>query len=191
MPKQTQIKVWDPLIRLFHWTLVSAFAVTWLTEDEFLDLHVYAGYTIMLLLAIRLLWGFIGTRHARFADFVRPPSEAISYLKQLLAARAKRHLGHNPAGGLMIVALLISLLLSCITGLAIYGVEGFGPLAEPLSNHGIWDDHLLEELHEFFANFTLALVVVHLIGVALGSLMHRENLAKAMFNGLKQANHKG
>ncbi|MEN8166942.1 MAG: cytochrome b/b6 domain-containing protein [Pseudomonadota bacterium] len=191
MPKQKQIKVWDPLIRLFHWTLVTAFAVTWLTEDEFLDLHVYAGYTIMLLLAIRLLWGFIGTRHARFADFVRPPREAITYLKQLLAVRAKRYLGHNPAGGLMIIALLISLLLSCISGLAIYGVEGFGPLAEPFSNYGIWDDHLLEEVHEFFANLTLALVVVHLFGVVLGSLMHRENLVRAMFNGRKPANHKG
>jgi cytochrome b len=191
MPKQKQIKVWDPLIRVFHWTLVTAFAVAWLTEDEFLDLHVYAGYTIMVLLAIRLLWGFIGTRHARFSDFVRPPREAITYVKQLLAARAKRHLGHNPAGGLMIIVLLISLMLSSITGLAIYGVEGFGPLAAPFTHYGIWDDHLLEEVHEFFANFTLALVVVHLFGVVLGSLIHRENLVRAMFNGLKPANHKG
>ena len=119
MPKQKQIKVWDPLIRVFHWTLVTAVAVTWLTEDEFLDLHVYAGYTIMVLLAIRLLWGFIGTRHARFSDFVRPPREAMTYLKQLVTVRAKRHLGHNPVGGLMIIVLLISLMLSSITGLAI------------------------------------------------------------------------
>lgn len=186
MTRKKQIKVWDPLIRLFHWTLVAAFAVAFVTEDEFLDLHVYAGYIILALLAIRLLWGFIGTRHARFADFVRSPATALTYLKDMFSLRARRYLGHNPAGGLMILALLLSLLITAISGLATYGVEGFGPLAEWFHRYGIWNDEWMEEIHEFFANFTLVLVAGHLLGVLLGSLIHSENLVLAMFNGRKR-----
>jgi cytochrome b len=181
-----QIKVWDPLVRIFHWTLVSAFAIAYLTEDEFLTLHVYAGYTLLGLLAFRLIWGFIGSRHARFSDFVRGPGAALTYLKQMFTHRAKRYLGHNPAGGLMIVALLLSLLITALSGLATYGVEGFGPLAGWFRDFGIWDDDWLEEIHEFFANFTLLLVAGHLGGVLLGSLLHQENLVRAMFTGRKR-----
>jgi cytochrome b len=186
MSGKKQIKVWDPLVRIFHWTLVSAFAIAFVTEDEFLDLHVYAGYTVLGLLTFRLVWGFIGSRHARFSDFVRRPSAALTYLKEMSALRAKRHLGHNPAGGLMIVALLLSLLITSLSGLAAYGVEGFGPLSGWFQHYGIWNDEWLEELHEFFANFTLLLVVGHLAGVLLGSLLHQENLVRAMFTGRKR-----
>jgi cytochrome b len=187
MSKQKQLRVWDPLVRLFHWTLVIAFVITFLSEDELMQLHVYAGYTIMGLLALRLLWGFIGTRHARFADFVRPPTEALNYLRGMFTHQTKRFIGHNPAGGLMIIALLTSLLITSISGLATYGVEGFGPLADWLHSYGVWNDETLEEIHEFFANFTLLLVGVHLIGVLLGSLAHKENLVRAMFTGNKRA----
>lgn len=187
MNNSKQIKVWDPLVRLFHWTLVGAFGIAWLTEDEWMDLHVTAGYIIMGLLLIRLLWGFIGTRHARFADFVTSPSTALNYLKQLSSFQAKRYIGHNPAGGLMIIALLFSLILASISGLAAYGVEGYGPLAEWLHSYGIRNDELLEEVHEFFANLTLFLVLIHIAGVVVESLMHNENLVRAMFTGSKRS----
>ncbi len=187
MSRTKKIKVWDPLVRIFHWTLVSAFSIAYVTEDEFLDLHVYAGYTVLGLLTIRLIWGFVGTRHARFSDFVRAPGATLIYLKELFSFRAKRYLGHNPAGGLMIVALLISLLVTSISGLAAYGVEGFGPLADWFHHYGVWNDEWMEEIHEFFANFTLLLVATHLAGVLLGSLLHSENLVRAMFTGVKRS----
>lgn len=188
MSSKKQIKVWDPLVRIFHWTLVAAFSIAYLTEDEFLDLHVAAGYTVMGLLAVRLVWGFVGTRHARFSDFVRSPGAALTYLKELFAFRSKRHLGHNPAGGLMIIALMLSLLITSISGLAAYGVEGFGPLSEWFYQYGVWNDEWLEEIHEFFANFTLLLIAGHLAGVFLGSFMHDENLVRAMITGVKRPN---
>jgi len=186
MAANKRIKVWDPLIRIFHWTLVGAFAVAYLTEDEWLDLHVFAGYLIIGLLAVRLVWGFFGTRYARFDDFVKPPREALNYLKGILSHRSKRYLGHNPAGGLMILALLVSLLITSLSGLVTYGIEGFGPLAHWLQGYGIWDDETFEEIHEFFANFTLLLVGVHLAGVLVGSLAHGENLVRAMITGVKR-----
>ena len=189
MNETTQIaetKVWDPLIRLFHWTLVLSFIVAYLTEDELQTLHVYSGYLIMGLLSIRLIWGFVGTKHARFSDFIRPPGEVKAYLKELLALRATRHLGHNPAGGAMILALILSLVLTTVTGIGAYGAEGGGPMAGWLIGIGGFGGEALEEVHEFLANFTLLLVVVHVGGVVLGSLLHRENLIRAMFTGRKQ-----
>ena len=117
MNRQTEINVWDPLVRLFHWMLVIAFGVAWLTEDEWMTLHSYAGYLIVALLLFRLFWGVIGPRHARFSDFVKSPSAVIGYLKDLTKLRAKRYIGHNPAGGAMIVALLICLVMTTLTGL--------------------------------------------------------------------------
>ncbi len=182
-----QLKVWDPLVRVFHWTLVTAFIVAYATEEDLMTLHAYAGYAVIGLLLVRLVWGFIGTRHARFSDFVRPPREAWAYLKDMAALRARRYLGHNPAGGLMIVALMVSLLLTCLTGLGAYGVEGGGPLAGLLAGGGEFAEDLCEEAHEFFANFTLLLIVLHVAGVILGSIAHGENLVRAMFTGTKQA----
>jgi len=181
-----EIKVWDPLVRIFHWGLVTAFTIAYASENDFMALHSYAGYTIFGLLLIRLIWGFIGTTHARFSDFVRSPREALSYIKDTAAFRAKRHLGHNPAGGLMIIALLMSLLITTLTGLGAYGVEGGGPLADWLSGMGHFGKEAFEEVHEFFANFTLFLVAVHVAGVILGSISHNENLVRAMFTGTKQ-----
>jgi len=181
-----ETKIWDPLIRLFHWTLVLSFMVAYLTEDELQILHVYSGYLIMGLLTVRLIWGFVGTKHARFSDFIRPPGEVKTYLKDLLTLRATRHLGHNPAGGAMILALFVSLVLTTFTGVGAYGAEGGGPMAGWFIGIGEFGGEALEEIHEFFANFTLLLVVVHVGGVVLGSLLHRENLVRAMFTGRKQ-----
>ena len=186
------IKVWDPLVRVFHWTLVSAFFIAYLTEDNLLDLHVYAGYFIGGLLAFRLIWGFVGSRYARFSDFVKRPSEVKAYLKSLLSLHPKRYLGHNPAGGAMVVALLLSLMMTTVSGIAIYGIEeSAGPLAASLSGAGeFWED-VAEELHEFFANATLALVFFHVLGVLMASLQHKENLVKSMVDGLKSDSDEG
>lgn len=187
MNNQTEINVWDPLVRLFHWTLVTAFAVTWLTEDEWMTLHSYAGYLIVALLLFRLFWGVIGPRYARFADFVKSPSTVIDYLKDLKKMRAKRYVGHNPAGGAMIVALLISLVVTTITGMLAYGAVGSGLLSGLFATSSSFGSELFEEVHEFFANFTLLLVVVHVGGVIFESLVHKENLVRSMFTGTKRA----
>ncbi|MET0088893.1 MAG: cytochrome b/b6 domain-containing protein [Candidatus Thiodiazotropha sp.] len=185
MKSQSEIKVWDPLVRIFHWTLVSAFIVAWLTEDELMSVHAYAGYLIAGLLAVRLIWGLIGTRHARFSDFVKPPTVVIAYLKDLARLKAKRTLGHNPAGGAMIMALIVMLTLTVVSGLMAYGAEGMGPLMEFYRQQASYGSEFFEEVHEFCAHVTLILVFVHLGGVALGSLLHRENLVRSMFTGRK------
>jgi cytochrome b len=182
-----QIRVWDPLVRSFHWILVGAFFIAYLTEDDFLTLHVWAGYLIGVAILIRILWGLIGTRHARFSDFVTTPKTALRYVKDTLTLRAKRYLGHNPAGGLMIIALLFSLIITVLTGIALYGAaEQAGPLAAAMGGGSqLWED-ILEEGHEFFANFTVFLVVVHIAGVAVESIIHRENLVASMISGFKR-----
>jgi cytochrome b len=180
------IKVWDPLVRLFHWSLVGAFAVCFMTEDEWMELHVFAGYSVAALVAIRVVWGVIGTRYARFNDFVKSPSKVLAYLKDMLSFKAKRFIGHNPAGGAMIVALMLSLLITALTGMLAYGAEGLGPLAEPLFSNRPYGGELYEEIHEVFANLTLVLVAIHLTGVLVGSLLHQENLVRSMITGIKR-----
>ncbi|MEW8625756.1 MAG: cytochrome b/b6 domain-containing protein [Candidatus Thiodiazotropha sp.] len=186
MSKKRMIKVWDPLVRLFHWSLVGAFAICWMTEDEWMDLHVYAGYTVAALLLVRVVWGLIGTRYARFSDFVKSPGKVLAYLKDLLRFKAKRFIGHNPAGGAMIVMLMFCLLITALTGMLAYGAEGLGPLAEPLFSNRPYGGELYEEIHEFFANLTLVLVAVHLTGVLVESLLHQENLVRSMITGTKR-----
>jgi cytochrome b len=188
--KQTinQIRVWDPLVRGFHWILAGAFLIAYLTEDDFMSLHVAAGYTIGAALLIRILWGLVGTRHARFSDFVTTPKNAMRYVKDTLLFRAKRYLGHNPAGGLMIVVMMLSLTVTVLSGIALYGAaEQAGPFAASFANAGELWENLLEGLHEFFASFTLFLVGVHVAGVLLESLIHKENLVASMINGFKRA----
>ena len=181
-----EIKVWDPAVRIFHWSLVAAFIVAYVSEDDLMVVHAYAGYIIIGLLIFRLAWGFIGTRHARFVDFVCPPNEVLAYLKDMMTLKAKRYLGHNPAGGAMIIALLLSLFITTLTGLCAYGIEGSGPFVGWLAGTGEFAEDALEEVHEFFANFTLLLVCVHVAGVILGGIFHAENLVRAMFTGIKQ-----
>lgn len=124
-----RIKVWDPFVRVAHWIIVAGFAVAYLTEDELLMAHVWAGYIVGGLVLARVLWGFVGPRHARFSEFLYAPHKIVGYLLDLLRFRAKRYLGHSPAGGAMVVALLLSLAATVGTGLAAYGArEGGGPL---------------------------------------------------------------
>lgn len=185
-PHNRRIRVWDPFVRIFHWILVPLFFTAYLAEDDFLTIHVMAGYTVMILVLFRILWGFTGPGYARFSDFIFHPRVVLAYLRDLLTFRAKRYIGHGPAGGTMVIALLISLLLTTLSGLALYGTEEYsGPLAAfMIGLSSGWSD-LLEEAHEFFATFTLVLVVIHIMGVTLSSLVHRENLVKSMFTGYK------
>lgn len=182
-----EVKVWDPLVRVFHWSLVTAFIVAFITEDHFLGLHVQAGYTIIGLVLFRLLWGLIGTRHARFSDFVHGPQTVMAYLKSLLTRHPAHYVGHNPAGGWMVLALLVALLLTTLTGLLAYGIgeTAAGPFAALTGNPGGFWSEAMEDVHEFLAHFTLLLVFVHVAGVAVSSLLHRENLVRAMLTGRK------
>lgn len=185
----TQIKVWDPLVRVFHWALVASFTVAFISGEDFLTLHSWAGYIIFGLLLIRIIWGVIGTRYARFSDFVYRPKTIKQFLKDTLKFRARRYLGHNPAGGAMVILLMLSLLLTGFTGLLVYGAEEHaGPLAHWFgSAHSVWGE-VTEEAHELFANFTLLLVLIHVIGVLVESLIHKENLVAAMITGFKPDN---
>ena len=185
---ENTVKVWDPFVRIFHWTLVLSFFIAYITEEDFLDIHSFAGYTVLALLSLRIIWGIIGTRHARFSDFVYPPNTIKTFVKDTMRLRAKRYLGHNPAGGAMIILMIISLLITTLTGLAIYGIEEqAGPLANwYIQGDSLWGD-IFEETHEFFANFTLLLVFIHVAGVIVESFIHKENLVKSMIDGKKRS----
>ena len=167
------VKVWDPLIRVFHWSLVLSFAVAWLSADEWDDLHIWAGYAAAALVALRVLWGLLGPRYARFQWFVRSPATVLSYLSDLLHGREKRYLGHNPAGGAMIVAMILVLIGVSLTGW-MYTIDAF------------WGVEWVEDAHEILANLLLALVGFHIVGVVVTGLRHHENLVWAMITGRKR-----
>jgi cytochrome b len=172
-PSLQRILVWDLPTRLFHWLLALSFAGAWLTaeSERFRDVHVLLGYTMIGLIGFRLVWGLVGTRHARFSAFVRAPAAAVRYLKSLVTGRAEHYVGHNPAGALAIVLLLLLGLAAGVSGWLTYNEIG-----------GEW----LEEGHELAANLMLAVVGIHVLGVLVGSLAHRENLVRAMVTGYKR-----
>lgn len=199
------VKVWDILIRVFHWSLALFFILAYVTGEELDTVHAWAGYVIIGLLVFRIIWGVIGTKHARFSDFIYSPTEIFAYLKTLFVNKPKHYLGHNPAGGAMIIVMLIFLSLSSWSGLKAYEAEGKGPLASAemslvtlaqadgwqeneYSEHGEEGegDEFWEEAHEFFVNFTLLLVFLHLGGVLISGALHKENLVKAMLTGRKE-----
>lgn len=186
MNARDTVIVWDPLVRLFHWSLVTAYTVAWATGDDWPGPHEVSGYVILALVLFRVAWGIAGPRHARFADFVRPPREVVAYLLDVASFRARRHLGHNPAGGMMIVLLLVTLTLTSLTGILMdEGGNWMAARADGVEWEGDEGSEFLEEAHEFLANFSLLLVGLHLVGVAVASFQHRENLVRAMFTGRK------
>ncbi len=175
-PKQADrgVLIWDLPVRVFHWLLVLNFAVAWLTAESepWRLVHVISGYTVAALVAFRLLWGLVGTRHARFSSFVRGPRAVLEYLGNLVRGRHESHAGHNPAGALAIIALLALAVLTTASGWASYNETG-----------GQW----LEEVHEVLANTMLGLVLLHVAAVLVTSLLARDNLVKAMWTGRKPA----
>lgn len=173
-PLPATVKVWDLFVRVFHWSLVTLFAIAFLTGDEVEWLHVWAGYAIAALVAMRIVWGFVGSRNARFASFVKGPRAVVTFLKQSMHLEAPRYLGHNPAGGAMVVALLVVLSALCGTGIA-------------MTTDAYWGSKALEEVHEALANIMLALIALHVLGVIVASVEHGENIVRAMVTGRKRA----
>ena len=167
------VRVCDPFVRVFHWSLVTLFLVAFVTGDEMERLHVAAGYALAALVALRIVWGFIGPRHARFSDFVRPPAATLDYLRKSVRGRAPRSLGHNPAGGLMTLALLGMLVAISVTGIM-------------MTTDAFWGAQWVEDLHEGLVHVTLGLIVLHVAGVLFASYEHGENLVRAMITGRKR-----
>ena len=213
-PAPDKVRVWDIAVRLAHWVLVAGFVTAYLTEgeDDVQSIHVWAGYVVAVVVLWRVLWGFVGPAHARFVNFVRGPRAALGYLVGLARGNSARYIGHNPAGGAMVLLLLGSLAVTTGTGLALYAVEeAAGPLAGVLGStanaesdededeqderHAARDTEAgdegsgewLEEVHELFANLSLFLVLLHIAGVVTSSIVHRENLPRAMVTGRKRA----
>jgi len=217
MENRQFIKVWDIAIRVFHWALVLCFAIAIISSEDDSKLHIICGYSLLFLVLFRIVYGFVGTKYARFSDFLYQPAQVADYLKGLLTGRPKHYIGHNPAGGIMIFIMLLSLVLLTLTGLKAYGVKGHGPLAKleisfmtnafadsgDKENHDEHDkrkrrsqknhraekkeqDEFWEEIHETMAYFTIFLVSIHIMGVLISSLVHRENLIKSMITGRKQ-----
>ena len=163
------VRVWDPFIRVFHWSLVVAWVAGWLTAEGWDRLHAQIGYFVLLLIGLRVLWGLVGTRHARFAGFVRSPSATAAYLRRLRRGRPPYFVGHNPAGGWMVVMLLAATMVTAASGALIGGTDG-----------------MPGDLHEAAASFTMLLIGLHVAGVIIGGFLHRENLVRAMITGNKR-----
>lgn len=204
MTKEGMIRVWDPLVRVFHWGLVAAFALAWLTAEASETAHEAIGYVAAGLIAARLVWGFTGPPYARFAQFLRAPDAVVAYLRDIAAGREKRHIGHNPAAGAMVVALLLAIGGTAYTGWLMADPARIAALPQaPALVAAAWADDdgddrhggrersaaeaRFEETHEVLANLSLLLVALHVGGVALASRRHHENLPLAMITGDKRA----
>lgn len=169
-----EIRVWDPLVRLFHWTLALGCILNLTLLREVEPAHHYVGYVVLAAIAVRVLWGFIGTRHARFSDFVVGPRRLLHYTLKAVGGAAPRHVGHTPAGGVMMLALMALAATAGITGWMMQ-LDQF------------WGVEWVEELHEAVANLILVLAIVHVVAALIESWHHRENLIKAMITGRKRA----
>jgi len=166
-------RVWDPIVRVFHWSLVLSFGVAWFTSHSSERVHHWAGYFAAALIVMRLLWGRIGTPYARFSQFVRDPATVARYLLAILKGREARYIGHNPAGGAMVLALMAAMAATALTGWmmttdAYFGVPWVG------------------KAHDLASNGLLILILIHIGGVTLASVRHRENLVGAMITGRKR-----
>jgi cytochrome b len=168
------VTVWDRFVRVFHWSLAGLFVFCFATGDVWEHPHEWAGYAIAALVCSRVVWGLIGPQHARFSDFVFRPSVILGFLYDSLHFRAKRYLGHNPAGGAMVLALLGTIAMICATGVMM-GMDAF------------WGEAWVENLHLAASWGAIALIALHIGGVALASIEHRENLVRAMVTGRKRA----
>jgi cytochrome b len=172
------VSVWDPLVRIFHWSLVASFAVAWLTGDEWMSVHEWAGYGAGALVIFRILYGTAGSHYARFSQFVRRPATIFWYAGDVIFNREQRYIGHNPLGAVMVLALLGAIAMTSSSGWL-------------MTTDAYWGVEWVEELHEVFANAMLALVALHVGGVVLSSVRHRENLIRSMVTGRKQGPEPG
>lgn len=168
------LRVWDIGVRLFHWTLVSGMAVAWISSSSRSEAHQWIGLGVGALVVSRIVWGFAGTRYARFQNFINGPVLILRYLGAILRGRETRYLGHNPAGGAMVLALITAILLTVLTGWL-------------MTTDSFYGDDAMQLMHSVFAYGVVGLVAVHLAGVVLASVRHKENLVRAMITGLKRA----
>lgn len=218
MNENKQIRVWDLFIRLFHWSLLPLFFVAYLTGEGKGPLHRYVGSVILGLVATRIVWGFCGTKHALFRDFMCSPARALSYLKELATGKPTHYIGHNPAAAWMIIFFLANSMLICLSGYAACAAQGKNPsfgfgntfsMVESAyaDDHGRREhkekherrggnrksaregdderDSVWSDIHEISAQFMVFLIGLHIIGVAVSSRMHNENLVKSMITGKK------
>jgi cytochrome b len=179
------VPVWDMPVRLFHWILVLLIAFSWLSSEmDWMTWHMYSGYTILTLILFRILWGFVGSTHARFSDFIYGPRALIGYIKTLPSRTAAKFAGHNPLGGISVVLILLCVLAQAGTGLfanddIIYEGPLFKHVSKELSD---W----LTTIHKYNFNLLLVLIGVHIAAVLYYLLWKSENLVKPMFTGRKQ-----
>ncbi len=168
-----RVKVWDLGVRLFHWSLVAGFAGAYLSSDDAGRLHRWLGYAALSLIAFRLVWGVVGSHHARFSSFVPGPRTLATYAAALLRGQETRHLGHNPAAGAMIVFLLVM-------------VTAIGSTGWLMTTDYGWGNALIEDLHETLVHIALGAIALHVLAALYESVRHRENLIMAMIHGYKR-----
>jgi len=178
------VYVWDLPVRLFHWSLVALVILSWGSRElDYMEAHRWSGYAILTLVVFRVGWGFAGTRHARFADFVRTPRAMRAYMADILAGAKAQHLGHNPAGGWSVMAILACLLVQAITGLFVSDEVLFdGPFYRAVSEETA---HRLKQLHGINFNILLLLIGLHLAAITFYRFVKREDLVRPMLSGFK------
>ncbi len=169
------VRVWDPMVRLFHWSLVALFAFCYLSAEEWGSAHINAGYAVAALIFFRVIWGLIGSRHARFSDFVYSPATVAKFVGDTMLMRARRYIGHNPAGGVMVIALLVMVAVISTTGFM-------------MTTDAYWGIEWVSDLHSLSVDVTIGLIMLHIAGVVFASIEHKENLVRSMFTGRKRPN---
>lgn len=168
------VPVWDLPLRLMHWSLAASVLIAWFTANVFDTVHEIAGYTVMVVLVLRLLWCVAGNRYARLHNAIRPPRATLSYLRRILRGETGRYLGLNPAGAAMAVTLLLLLVVSSVSGWMQITERYFG-------------NEWVERVHTWSSNLVLGLAAIHVLGVVLACALQKEDLVRAMITGKKRA----
>ena len=172
--RPVSIKVWDRFVRFFHWALVAAFGAAWYSGGIWDTPHLAAGYSVLALIMARIVWGFAGSRYARFSEFIRSPQVTAIYIADMLRLRAPRYVGHNPAGAVMVGLLLVVLLVLCVSGIL-------------MTTDAFWGVKWVDSLHATASTTALVLIGLHIGGVVSASIEHKDNLVMSMITGLKRA----
>lgn len=165
--------VWDRFVRIFHWTLVLCVLSNFFVFDDGKDVHQWTGYLAVCLVVMRIIWGFVGTKHARFSDFFPTPTRIIHHIQALKSGVREEHAGHNPLGALMMLTLISVVLCLGITGW-MQTLDAF------------WGEEWLQEIHEFIANTLIALATVHAAAAIVMGRLEKTRLIRAMFTGRKE-----
>lgn len=173
-PRVSGVRVWDPIVRIFHWTVALGVFANLTVLRNLETQHIYVGYVIVAALLVRLVWGFVARGHARFASFVPTPRALLGYIRLLLKGREPRYLGHNPAGAAMMVALMGLVSIIGLTGW-LMGTDRF------------WGVRWVEVVHETSANVLIVAALLHVVGAIVESVRHKENLPLSMVTGTKRA----